>query len=200
MLAKNRQSSSEATSVTAARRPECVTAVRLHIGTSGWEYAHWNRRFYPRGTADRLDLYAEHFRTVEVSGTFYRLPETRTFADWARRTPDRFIVALKASRFLTHVRRLRQPKAPTRRLLSRADGLGSKLGPILLQLPPSFAPDADLLSDALDAFGDLRVAVEFRDARWYTDDTRGVLESHDAALCIADRGSRLITPPWRTAS
>jgi uncharacterized protein YecE (DUF72 family) len=171
----------------------------LHVGTSGWDYPHWYPSFYSRETDDRLAFYAEHFSTVELNGTFYRLPEERTFRSWASRTPDNFTFAVKASRYLTHIRRLRQPKRPVRRLLTRVRGLGDKAGPLLLQLPPRFTPDCGRLDDVLTALSGQTVAVEFRDERWYRDDVRALLERHQAALCLADRGSRLITPVWRTA-
>ena len=169
------------------------------VGTSGWDYAHWRGIFYPPRMPDRLAFYAGRFPTVEVNGTFYRLPEKRVFRDWERRTRADFVFAVKASRFLTHLRRLDSPRAPVRRLLSRVDGLGAKLGPILLQLPPGFPADLDRLEETLAAFGDRRVAVEFRDESWFSRDVRQLLERYDAAFCIADRNSRLVTPAWRTA-
>ncbi len=107
---------------------------------------------------------------------------------------------MKASRFLTHIKRLRDPREPVERMIARASRLGAKLGPVLLQLPPDLQRDTGRLRDALAAFDPgTRVAVEFRHASWFADDVRALLESHDAAMCIADRGSRLITPAWRTA-
>ena len=173
----------------------------LYIGTSGWQYRHWKGRFYPEGVAQGawLEHYAERFRTVEVNNAFYRLPEPGTFAAWAQRTPADFIVGVKASRYLTHIRRLREPHEPVERFLSHARHLGSKLGPVLLQLPPNFRRDAALLRQTLDCFGGrARVAVEFRHPSWYTDEIGSILTEHDAALCLADRDSRCITPLWRT--
>jgi uncharacterized protein YecE (DUF72 family) len=176
----------------------------LYVGTSGWQYRHWAGRFYPRRPAPDDDLahYAARFRTVEANGTFYRLPSAATFDGWKRRTPDDFVFAIKASRFLTHMKRLSAPEEPVRRLMSRASRLGRKLGPVLLQLPPNMRCDAGRLRDTLDAFarhGDPRIAIEFRDERWFADDVRRLLEQRNAALCLADRDSRLITPAWRTA-
>lgn len=138
----------------------------VHVGTSGWQYDHWKRLFYPPRTPDQLAFYARSFSTVEVNGSFYRLPEKKTFAGWAQRTPDAFIFSVKASRYLTHILRLRQPRRPVRRLLTRVEALGGKLGPILLQLPPAMAPDLQRLGETLAAYGAHRVAVEFRDPRW----------------------------------
>src|SRR3954467_15088926 len=110
----------------------------MRIGTSGWQYKDWRDRFYPRELPYRLWLehYAAAFGTVEVNNAFYRLPERKTFEDWRARTPADFVVTVKASRFLTHIKRLKEPEEPVGRLLDRAAGLGRKLGPVLLQLPP----------------------------------------------------------------
>jgi uncharacterized protein YecE (DUF72 family) len=176
--------------------------VPVHVGTSGWQYADWRGEFYPRGVPQRLWLehYAAEFGTVEVNNAFYRLPERTVFESWRLRTPDGFVVAVKASRYLTHIRRLRDPAEPVARLLDRARALESRLGPVLLQLPPTLQADADLLAGCLAEFpGDVRVAVEPRHRSWWTAEIREVLTSYNAALCWADRGSRPITPLWRTA-
>jgi uncharacterized protein YecE (DUF72 family) len=171
------------------------------LGTSGWQYRHWRERFYPKGTPQRawLEFYAERFITVESNAAFYRLPERKTFESWARRTPDEFVWAVKVSRYLTHIRRLKEPHEPVARFLDRAEGLGRKLGPVLLQLPPTLQADLGLLRDTLDEFRSrVRLAVEFRHETWFTKDVRSLLEERDAALCLADRGSRPVTPLWRT--
>lgn len=174
----------------------------VHLGTSGWQYRHWRGRFYP--TEERADewlgYYAARFATVEVNSTFYRLPERPTFEDWAEATPDDFVVAMKASRYITHTRRLREPREPIRLMLDRARGLGRKLGPILLQLPPTLRRDLGRLEEALAAFPSrVRVAVEFRHESWFRDAVRDVLARRKAALCLADRGEESLTPLWRTA-
>jgi uncharacterized protein YecE (DUF72 family) len=172
------------------------------VGTSGWQYRDWRGDFYPQGVPQRLWLehYASQFRTVENNGTFYRLPQRDTFAQWARRVPGGFEMAVKASRYLTHVRRLRDPGEPVRRLLDAAGGLDGKAGPVLLQLPPHMAADPALLEDCLSSFGTtVRVAVEPRDPSWWTDRVRAVLTAHNAALCWADRRGEPVTPVWRTA-
>jgi uncharacterized protein YecE (DUF72 family) len=177
----------------------------VYIGTSGWQYRHWLGRFYPRKPRvdDDLAFYAARFQTVELNGTFYRLPEADTFADWARRTPDDFVFGMKASRFLTHMKRLKDPDEPVERMMSRAARLGAKLGPVLLQLPPDFRCDLARLEGVLQAMEavapGVRVAVEFRHESWFVDEVRDALRRHDVAMCMADRGSRLITPAWRTA-
>jgi uncharacterized protein YecE (DUF72 family) len=174
----------------------------LRIGTSGWQYAHWRGCFYPPGvpTSRWLEHYAARFATVELDNTFYRLPAAATFERWRVRTPEGFVFAVKASRFLTHLRRLREPKDPVELLLERTSHLGGRLGPVLLQLPPDLRAVPDRLDETLRAFGGrVRVAVEPRHASWWCDEVRAVLGAHGAALCLADRGSRPATPLWRTA-
>jgi uncharacterized protein YecE (DUF72 family) len=172
------------------------------IGTSGWQYRHWDGSFYPAAVrkADQLAYYAERFRAVEVNNTFYRLPGPGVLGAWAERTPDDFVFAVKASRFLTHMKKLKDPEEPVERLMSRARELGPKLGPVLLQLPPSFHRDAERLEAALALLApQARIAVELRHDSWLTDEVRRVLARHGAALCLADGGSRPLTPLWRTA-
>ncbi len=174
----------------------------LLVGTSGWQYKDWRGDFYPSDVPQRLWLeeYAGHFATVENNNAFYRLPTPETFADWHDRTPEGFVMAVKASRYLTHIKRLRDPEEPVHRLLRHAAGLGDRLGPVLLQLPPTLRADAALLDAALACFPPgVRVAVEPRHASWWTDEVRGVLEHRRAALCWADHDSRPVTPLWRTA-
>jgi uncharacterized protein YecE (DUF72 family) len=183
----------------------------MRIGTSGWQYRDWRGRLYPAGVPQRrwLEYYARHYLTVENNNTFYRLPSRETFEDWRERTPDDFVMAVKASRYLTHVRRLRDPAEPVGRLLSAAAGLGRRLGPVLLQLPPTLKADPAVLDACLREFrtaaaalGEqgLRVAVEPRHETWWTPEVRQVLAAHDAALCWADRRGRPVAPLWRTAS
>ena len=174
----------------------------LWIGTSGWQYKDWKGRLYPEKLPQRLWLehFAAHFPTVEVNNAFYRLPERTTFEQWRERTPDGFCVAVKMSRYLTHIKRLREPAEPVSRFFGRASALGDKLGPVLLQLPPTMKADLDALDETLTLIPDgTRVAVEPRHASWWTDDCRKLLERHNAALCWADRKSRPITPLWTTA-
>jgi len=182
----------------------------INIGTSGWQYRDWRGGLYPGGVPQRrwLEHYAQHYQTVENNNSFYRLPPRETFESWRERTPADFVMAVKASRYLTHVRRLRDPAEPVARLLGAAAGLGAKLGPVLLQLPPTLKADPDTLDACLKEFrtaaaalGEqrLRIAVEPRHESWWTEDIRQILAGHDAALCWADRRGRPITPLWRTA-
>ncbi len=173
----------------------------VRIGTSGWQYRDWRGAFYPRGlpASQWLESYAERFCTVEVNGTFYRLPERHVFEAWERRTPGAFEFAVKASRFLTHVRRLQDPAPAVERLLERARALGPKLGPVLLQLPPTLPRELGRLDETLSAFpSDVRVAVELRHESWLVDETAALLSRHGAATCLADRRGPL-APQWRTA-
>ena len=174
----------------------------LWIGTSGWQYGHWKETFYPREVkqAEWLEYYAARFRTVELNNAFYRLPEDITFEAWERRTPLDFVMAVKMSRYLTHIRRLDRPEEPVFRFLSRATALGRKLGPVLLQLPPTMQIDVDRLANTLDQFPErIRVAVEFRHPSWFVPKVRELLESRRAALCLAD-SPRRETPAWATTS
>jgi uncharacterized protein YecE (DUF72 family) len=174
----------------------------VYVGTSGWQYADWRDVLYPEGLPQRLWLerYAEVFPTVENNGAFYRLPRRETFESWRDRTPGGFVMAVKASRYLTHIKRLKDPAEPVARLMGVAQALGNRLGPVLLQLPPTLRADPELLSVCLERFPDgVRVAVEPRHDSWWTDETRAVLERHKAALCWADRLGRPVTPLWRTA-
>ncbi len=129
--------------------------VPVLVGTSGWQYRDWRGVLYPPDVPQRrwLEHYAERFATVENNNTFYRLPARETFADWRERTPGGFVMAVKASRYLTHIKRLRDPAEPVGRLLGAAAGLGDRLGPVLLQLPPNLAADPQLLDACLGEFG-----------------------------------------------
>ncbi len=180
------------------------------IGTSGWQYRDWRGGLYPPGLGQRrwLEHYAGQYATVENNASFYRLPTPETFAGWRARTPDDFVMAVKASRYLTHVRRLADPAEPVARLLSAAAGLGPRLGPVLLQLPPNLTAEPALLAACLAEFraarlpgghGPVRVAVEPRHPSWWTDEVRQILADHDAALCWADRQDQPVTPLWRPA-
>ncbi|MGH3304396.1 MAG: DUF72 domain-containing protein, partial [Streptosporangiaceae bacterium] len=182
----------------------------LLIGTSGWQYQDWRGGFYPPGLqATRwLERYASQFPTVENNGTFYRLAAPATFANWAARTPGGFVMSVKASRYLTHIRRLRDPAEPVARLLTAAAGLGDRLGPILVQLPPTMQAAPPLLDRCLHEFiaqsralklAEARISVEFRHSSWETQEIRAILERHNAALCWSDRLGRPQGPLWRTA-
>jgi uncharacterized protein YecE (DUF72 family) len=178
--------------------------VTLWIGTSGWQYAHWRGKLYPRGLpmSKWFDRYIETFDTVELNVTFYRQPRPAVFEGWARRAPEGFLFAVKASRFLTHIRRLREPRESVDRLMEGASRLGSHLGPILVQLPPDMEAAPGRLDETLGAFpAGVRVTVEPRHPSWFTPEVRQILSDHGAALCMADRrGPRTpAEPEWATA-
>jgi uncharacterized protein YecE (DUF72 family) len=173
----------------------------LYVGTSGWQYRDWKLTFYPKEVPQRewLRHYAERFRTAELNNSFYRLPESSSFERWRQETPDDFVLAAKMSRFLTHLKRLRDPEEPVQLFMDRARHLGPKLGPVLVQLPPRMKADPARLDAALDAFpAGVRVAVEFRDDSWFSEETRRVLEKRSASFCLAD-SPRRGTPAWLTA-
>lgn len=171
------------------------------VGTSGWHYADWREAVYPSGlpSGKWLGFIARELGTIELNNSFYRLPDRSRFESWAEQVPEGFVFAVKASRYLTHIRRLRDPAEPVARLLDRAAGLGKTCGPFLLQLPPDLRANPAALDETLSAFGvSYRVAVEMRHPSWQADDVRDVLASHNAACCWADRRGRL-EPRWRTA-
>lgn len=172
------------------------------VGTSGWQYRDWRGAFYPRELrqADWLAYYATRFATVEINASFYRLPDRTRFATWNATTPRDFVLCPKVSRYLTHMKKLKDPVEPVTRFVAAATGLGDKLGPALLQLPPNLPADLHRLETALAEFpAGMRVAVEFRHESWFTEPVRALLGDHGAALCLADRGSRWVSPLWRTA-
>ena len=164
------------------------------VGTSGWQYRDWKGVFYPEGLPQRrwLAHFAEHFPTVEVNNSFYRLPEPGTFAKWRAETPDGFVITVKASRYITHIRRLRGGREPVSRMWSRCRRLGRKLGPVLFQLPPTLKVDPELLADFIRVLpGSMRAAFEFRHPSWDDDEIRRILDREGCALVLADR------PGWR---
>ena len=175
----------------------------VRIGCSGWNYPHWRGVVYPEDVPERrwLEQYARWFDTVEVNATFYRLPERTTVARWAGATPPGFRFAVKASRYLTHVKRLRELPAGIERLYERIEPLSEagKLGPVLWQLPPRFRRDDDRLAEALAALPPGRHAFEFRDETWFADPVYELLRRHGAALVVADRAPGGATPWVDTA-
>lgn len=179
-----------------------ILVMPVFIGTSGWQYADWRGRFYPPGLAQSrwLEHYAARFQTVEVNNSFYRLPEVGTFQRWRDITPDDFVVGIKASRYLSHVRRLKEPDEAVHRLMERAQHLGKKLGPILVQLPANFQIDLGALDEVLTTVPrGVRVAFEPRHQSWFVEATAELLSHHNAAFCLSDSHRRRV-PLWRTTS
>jgi len=177
--------------------------MRAWIGTSGWVYADWRGHVYPPEVKDRdrLAWYATRFPTVEINASFYRLPPRETFERWRSQTPDDFCFAVKMSRYVTHIRRLRETADGLERFWQAAAGLGAKRGPVLVQLPPTLRADLELLEAFLAALRpNARAAFEFRHPSWDTDDVRRRLAAAGAAWVLADRPGAIVplhvTAPW----
>ena len=179
-------------------------AGRIRVGCSGWSYGHWRGVVYPAkgSTASWLELYAQLFDTVEVNASFYRLPLRRTVERWAGASPEGFCFAVKASRYLTHVKRLRDVREGVALLGERIEPLvhARKLGPVLWQLPPRFHRDDERLAGALAALPPGRHAFEFRHESWFADDVYALLREHGVALVVADRSGSRPTPAVATAA
>jgi uncharacterized protein YecE (DUF72 family) len=178
------------------------TRGELRIGTSGWSYAHWRERFYPPGLPAKawLGFYADRFDTVEINGSFYRMPKESTVAGWHERSPDGFMFAWKASRYITQAKRLKDPAEPLAYVLDRAASLKEKLGPILFQLPPQMRRDDARLAEFLAVLPKShRFSVEFRDPGWFVPAVLRLLADHDVALCVSDHHAAP-APPETTAA
>lgn len=163
--------------------------MRVFIGTSGWVYPHWRGPFYPAELDEGqwLGYYASRLPSVEVNRSFYRLPTRAQFAAWRAQTPEGFVFAVKASRFITHMKKLCEPEHTLPPLLEAVAGLGDKLGPLLFQLPPRWRPDPGRLAAFLAALPQgTRAAFELRDPRWHSDAVLDLLRRHNAAFCIYD--------------
>ncbi len=160
---------------------------KWRVGTSGWVYPHWRGVFYPHDLPQRewFAYYARYFDTVEINNTFYRLPSEETFDMWRTQAPAGFVYAVKANRYITHIRRLRDCAEPLERFLARVRRLGTALGPILYQLPPRWKPNLDRLSSflALLPTGLIHV-MEFRDPRWFIPEVFDLLQKHGVGFCI----------------
>src|SRR5687768_17052790 len=169
---------------------------RVRIGCSGWMYKHWRGNFYPAQlpTTRWFGHYALTFDTVEINNSFYRLPEAATFAKWREQAPSHFLYAVKASRFLTHMKKLKDPEEPLVRFFDNAAQLGPRLGPVLYQLPPGWGVNLERFEIFLQTLrrvgADLKVgpyhAVEFRDSSWYDERVYALLRRYKVALCLHD--------------
>jgi len=157
------------------------------VGTSGWSYEHWQGVFYPEELpADHwLAYYAQRFSSVEINNSFYHLPRKKTLRRWRDAVPDDFVFCAKASRYITHMKKLKDPAKSVSAFFGRISALGDKLGPVLFQLPPNWRFNAQRLSAFLEALSsEFRYAFEFRDHSWLNDETYALLARHDAAFCI----------------
>jgi uncharacterized protein YecE (DUF72 family) len=171
-----------------------VPGAPIYTGTSGWAYRHWHGPFYPSDLRpqDRLTYYATHFRSVEVDATFYHLPARRSCAAWAQAVPPDFVFAVKASRYVTHMKKLAVPASAIADLMRRLDPLAGRLGPVLFQLPPHWRCNGARLAAFLAMLSrDYRYAFEFRDTTWWTAEIYDLLARHRVAFCIYDLGGRV---------
>jgi uncharacterized protein YecE (DUF72 family) len=169
---------------------------RAFVGTSGWAYASWKQKFYPADVKakDLLRHYATRLKTNEVNYTFNHLPTQRNIDSWKEQTPDDFLFALKASQFITHIKKLEEPTKTLPPFFDAVKPLGDRLGPILFQTPPWLKRNDELLSMFVVALpDDTRVAIEVRDPSWYADDVYGLLKARNVALVHAE-GERAPSP------
>jgi len=162
---------------------------RARVGCSGWQYKHWRGDFYPAElrVSQWFEYYVRQFDTVEINNSFYLLPERATFAAWGRRAPSGFTFSVKASRFLTHMKKLKDPDEPLHRLFTRMRALKPHLGPVLYQLPPGWKADIDRFATFLGALPrDAQHVVEFREPSWYAPEIRALMERYRVSMCLHD--------------
>lgn len=160
---------------------------KIHIGTSGWHYKHWVGTFYPPDLkkSEHFNFYAQLFDTVEINNSFYRLPSEKTFIQWKETAPENFLYAVKANRFITHMKKLKDPKASIERFFRNVDYLERTLGPILFQLPPKWRCNEKRLQEFLQALpAGYQYAMEFRESSWYNERVYDMLNTHNVAFCI----------------
>ena len=167
---------------------------RIHIGTSGWEYRHWEKEFYmqryPSGT--KLESYSKSLTTVEINNTFYQLPDKEKLRKWARTVPSHFTFAVKASRYITHIKKMKNPKVSIKRFFSRISVLKEKLGPILFQLPPVWKCNCERLREFINVLPDgFRYVFEFRNKTWINQDVLRILKQNNMTFCMYDLGGWL---------
>jgi uncharacterized protein YecE (DUF72 family) len=161
----------------------------IRTGCSGWNYRDWRGRFYPEKlpVKDWFAFYAKTFDTVEINNSFYRLPKPETYRNWREQAPEDFCYAVKASRFLTHNKKLKDPEQPLDLLIGNARNLGARLGPVLYQLPPGWKLNRERLEAFLKLLpADLTHVLEFREASWMTEEVLALLDSHGVAFCAHD--------------
>lgn len=177
--------------------------MKLFVGTSGYSYKEWKGIFYPEKlpAAKMLPFYAEHFNTVEINNTFYRMPSPNVLTQWAEQVPADFAFVLKAPQRLTHFQQLRLVDDSADYFANTAATLGARLGPLLFQLPPTLKKDVPRLRDFVAALpGSPRMAFEFRHASWFDDEVYQLLSAAQAALCAADTDAAPITALQETAN
>ncbi len=163
--------------------------MHYYIGTSGWHYEHWKTRFYPDGLPkiEWLRFYASRFATVEINNSFYRLPSEAAFANWHKNSPANFVFAVKMSRYVTHIKRLKDTEEAIERFIGRAEGLKDKLGPILYQLPPNMHRNDELLDHFLSTLPQgFKHVFEFRHQSWFEDRVLETLHKYNVGFCVFD--------------
>jgi uncharacterized protein YecE (DUF72 family) len=176
--------------------------MKVRAGTSGYAYKEWKGSFYPPTlpAGDMLPFYAQRFSTVEINNTFYRMPSEKVLLNWSAQVPDAFAFVLKASRRITHIKRLKDVGDDVAYLLKTVAALGKKRGPLLFQLPPFLRKNVTMLGDFLGLLPpDGQAALEFRHQSWFDDEVFAVLRKHNAALCLADADDELTIPFTATA-
>jgi len=164
-------------------------AATIHIGTSGWNYGHWKGPFYPEDLPDQdlLSYYRKRFDTVEINNSFYNLPSESSLASWKDTVPGDFEFSVKASRYITHMKKLKDPQEPLENFMDRIETLGNRLGPILFQLPPKWNCNLDRLRSFLATLpSNHRCTMEFRDDSWWNEDVFDLLKKHNCSFCAYD--------------
>jgi uncharacterized protein YecE (DUF72 family) len=167
---------------------------KIHIGTSGWAYKHWKGVFYPPETKekDQFAYYCQNFDTVEINNSFYRLPSAATFDSWKQKAPENFIFSVKASRYITHMKKLKADAASRNKFLSHASKLDHKMGPVLFQLPPKWRANTDRLATFLYKLPKKYLyTFEFRDPSWFKKEVYDLLHEYNSAFCIYDLAEHL---------
>lgn len=161
---------------------------QLRVGTSGWNYKHWRGIFYPKDLREKewFNFYAKYFDTVEINATFYRVPPDKTFINWNRKAPPGFLFAVKMTRIVTHLKKLQDTKESLDEFMRRTRFLGDKLGPILIQLPPSLHFDPERLETFVKIlkYDNIPFAIEFRHKSWFNDDTYNILRENNVSFVI----------------
>lgn len=173
----------------------------IHIGTSGWHYRHWIGTFYPAGTRshEQFALYQNSFDAVEINNSFYRLPSPEVFKSWRKESPHNFIFVVKASRFITHNKKLKDAKESIQRFFENVRHLREKLGPILFQLPPTWKVNTERLAEFVSVLPKkYRYVFEFRNSSWYNEDVIDILNRNNSAFCIYELAGH-ISPAYVTA-
>jgi len=165
----------------------------VYIGTSGWHYQHWKGPFYPEDLPDKkmLEFYSERLQTVEINNSFYQVPDEKTIKQWSRTAGPNFIFSIKASHYITHMKKLKDSRKPLKNFMDKITVLGNSLGPILFQLPPNWGKNVARLQSFLEALpAEQRFAIEFRNEDWFGEDINRLLEKYNVAFCIYDFNSR----------